>query len=269
MDTPEALVSCYYSAEQTLYERHFHNAYEVIYVCAGTALFRIGDASYRAGPHSLVFISKLEEHSVRILEGGYRRYCALLSSVQLDRMLDDPELKSVFISRPEGFRHCFDVSPIARSAESVFAGMAEEFGRPGPFSGAYLAALFRQLMILCYREKREQFPRPAKSFGSAVFEAQKYIDRSFTQELSLGELARRFYLSPSYLSHAFRDWTGYSPKQYIMLSRLSYAKELLLTTDLGVAEISARSGFGDVNNFIRSFKRLNGVTPNRYRRRNA
>jgi AraC-like DNA-binding protein len=54
-----------------------------------------------------------------------------------------------------------------------------------------------------------------------------------------------------------------------MLSRLSYAKELLLTTDLGVAEISARSGFGDVNNFIRSFKRLNGVTPNRYRRRNA
>lgn len=160
----------------------------------------------RAGPHSLVFISKLEEHCIRILEGGYRRYCVLLSPAQLDRMLGDPKLKSVFISRPEGFRHCFYIPYIARKAEAILAGMADEYDRPGPFSRAYLAALFRQLMILCYREKQTQFSLPAKSFNPAVFEVRKYIDRNFTREFSVGE-------------------------------------------------ISARSGFGDVNGFIRSFKK--------------
>lgn len=99
-----------------------------------------------------------------------------------------------------------------------------------------------------------------------MLEAQAYIDAHFCEALPLKKLARRFYISPSYLSHAFRDWTGYSPKQYIMLSRLSYARELLLTTGDGVAAVAARCGFGDVNNFIRSFRQETGLTPAAYRR---
>ena len=50
-----------------------------------------------------------------------------------------------------------------------------------------------------------------------------------------------------------------------MLHRISRAKELLTETDLPVAEAAYRSGFSDVNNFIRTFKRDTGLTPLRYR----
>ncbi len=78
--------------------------------------------------------------------------------------------------------------------------------------------------------------------------------------------ARDFYLSPSYVSHAFRDRTGYSPKQYLVLCRLFYARELLLTTTQSVSQIAVRCGFGEVNNFIRTFRKHTDTTPAKYRR---
>ena len=58
---------------------------------------------------------------------------------------------------------------------------------------------------------------------------------------------------------------GYSPKQYIQLNRLSYAKELLETTSLQVSQIAVQCGFGDVNNFIRAFQEWFGMPPNHFR----
>ena len=217
----------------------------------------------------MVFISKLEEHSVQIVKGDYLRYYIQLSPDQLNGFLDDPKLKSVFISRPVGFRHCFDLSPVAPQVEELIAEIAGEFDHPSSFSRHYIAALFSQMMILCYRVRKEQFPLPPKTFGTAIFEAQKYIDSHFTQRLPIDDLARRFYISPSYLSHAFHEWTGYSPKQYIMLSRISYAKELLINEKLAVMDIAARCGFCDVNDFIRAFRKQTGVTPNLYRKKSS
>lgn len=259
------LLSCEYSTGETPCERHFHNSYELVYVCAGRARFRLGAAEYDAKPHSLLFIGKFEEHSVKTAD-GYRRYSVRVSPAQLDRLLDEPGLKAVFVSRSPRFCHCFDLTPAAERVEFLFSRMAEEYRNPSVFCDTYLSALFREMMVLCYRLCGEQFPRPSRPVGDAVFAAQKYIDLHFAQNLSLGELSQKFYVSSSYLSHAFRDWTGLSPKQYIMLSRISCAKELLVSEGLPVAETAARCGFGDVSNFIRSFKSETGVTPNTYRK---
>jgi transcriptional regulator GlxA family with amidase domain len=99
-----------------------------------------------------------------------------------------------------------------------------------------------------------------------VFEVQRFIDQHFAEPLTINDLTSRFYLSASYLSHAFKLWTGYSPQRYLMLCRLSYARELLLTTRRSVSEITLRCGFRDESNFIRSFKKECGLSPNRYRR---
>ena len=54
----------------------------------------------------------------------------------------------------------------------------------------------------------------------------------------------------------FGEWTGLQPpKQYILLSRIALARELLTTTDYDVADVAGRCGFGDVSNFIRYFKK--------------
>lgn len=50
-----------------------------------------------------------------------------------------------------------------------------------------------------------------------------------------------------------------------MRTRLSCAKELLTHTNQSVGEVAFHSGFSDVNNFIRTFRRETGMTPLRYR----
>lgn len=262
----DGLLACGYSLGGLPFETHFHNAHELVYIRQGAARFHIGGKAYEAGPQTLVCISKLEEHSVDILRRPYGRWCVQLTPAQLARAVEDPLLRALFASRPAGFCHVFPANGAAPEAEALLRAMTEEFESEHPFRRRRLASLFALLLIACYRAGGEHFPLPPRRAGEAVLGVQAYIDAHFCEELLLPDLARRFYLSPSYLSHAFRDWTGYSPKQYIMLSRLSYARELLITTGDSIAAVAALCGFGDVNNFARSFRRETGVSPSVFRR---
>ncbi len=262
-------LECTCSDRFSAYETHFHNAYELIYVHAGAARFRIGTSCYTASAGSLLIISKLEEHSMEILEAPYRRTYIQLTTSQLGRCLDEPRLKAVFSARPAGFRHLFDLSAVAAEADRLLGDIEAEYRTGGAFSERRLSALLQLLLILCRRTCPDQFPSSEQPLPEAVVRAQAYLDTHFTEPISLDELAGRLYLSPSYLSHSFRSWTGYSPKQYLMLSRLSYARQLLLTTTDSVTHIAAACGFSDVNNFIRSFKKETGHTPASYRKHGA
>ena len=255
---------CRYSELPLGFDRHFHNAHQLLYIVSGEVRVQVGSSVYGGQPGDLFVISRLEEHGTALEKGAYRRYTLQLSREGLDHALEDARLKSLFLRRPSGF--CHRLPDESRELEGLFHMMAEEDRVPRPFSGISQSALFCRLMVLCYRQDPGRFPLPAATPAGPVLEAQRYIDAHFTEELTMGELARHAFLSPSYLSHAFREWTGYSPKQYILLSRIALARELLTTTDYDVADIAGRCGFGDVSNFIRYFKKETGSTPGRYRR---
>ena len=266
MTASDVFLRCACSRGTEPYASHFHNAGELIYVSRGRAEYRVEGRCYEAEPGSVVCVSRLEEHSVRVVGEDSLRYYLQVTPSQLEGLLDEPRLKSIFISRPKDFCHCFSVGKAAPEAEALFCQLYGEYETPGPLSRAYLAALFQELMVLLYRACPERFPLPGKKMNPAVYKAQAYLDQNFTRDISIEKLAENLYVSVSYLSHSFREWTGMSPKQYVMLSRLSFSKELLMTTSLPVGEIAFRSGFEDANNFIRSFRRLTGMTPGAYRK---
>lgn len=267
MAPSDVFFQCACSQGTDPYAAHFHNTGELIYVSRGRAEYWVEGRRYEAEPGSVVCVSRLEEHSVRVVGEDSLRYYLQVTPSQLEGLLEEPRLKSVFISRPKGFCHCFSLGEAAGEAEEIFRRLYEEYENPGTLSRVYMTALFQGLMVILYRTCPERFPAPGRAVGSVVYRAQAYLDKNFTGNISIEKLAEELYVSVSYLSHVFREWTGMSPKQYVTLSRLSFSKELLMTTDLPVGEIAFRSGFGDVNNFIRSFRRQAGMTPGAYRRR--
>ncbi len=259
-------LSCVYSETEEPIARHFHSVYELIYIVQGAARFTIGDSCYQADAGSLLLISKLEEHDVQALRRPYRRYYLQLTPAQLERCLPDPRLRWVFVRRTQAFRHCFDLGEKAAEAHALLRQMTEEWQNPGPFCEERLSSLLTLLLILCQRQCPNQFPAPSRNLPDAVSKAQQYLDRHFAESVSLETLAGQLFISPSYLSHAFRQWTGYSPKRYLMLCRLSHARQLLLDTNAAVGEVSLQCGFQDVNNFIRAFRQETGLTPAAYRK---
>lgn len=86
---------------------------------------------------------------------------------------------------------------------------------------------------------------------------------------SIEELAEQCNVSTPQFISIFKNATGYSPYQYLTKTRISYAKELLLFTDLGIAEISNLTGYGDQNYFARIFKKSTGLSPSKFRSRES
>ena len=92
------------------------------------------------------------------------------------------------------------------------------------------------------------------------------IDKNFNSELSLSYFEKKYYRSKFHISKEFKKYIGMTINEYIILSRISYAKGLLKNTDLTVQEITFEVGMNNVSHFINLFKARENLTPLAYRK---
>jgi AraC family transcriptional regulator len=113
-----------------------------------------------------------------------------------------------------------------------------------------------------------RFPRPLVSGGLAPWQlrlARDAINTNLEEELPLEQIARECRLSVSHFARAFARSTGISPHRWLMQRRVEVAKDLMLTTETSLIEISFRCGFSDQSHFTRVFAEAAGETPGRWR----
>ena len=111
------------------------------------------------------------------------------------------------------------------------------------------------------------FPRPLVTGGLAPWQlrlARDTINAHLEGELSLEQLAQECRLSVTHFAKAFARSTGISPHRWLMRRRVDVAKDLMLTTDSSLVEISLKCGFSDQSHFTRVFAKAR-ETPGRWR----
>lgn len=91
------------------------------------------------------------------------------------------------------------------------------------------------------------------------------IDEAPGKDFRVDDLARTNGYSLEHFCRIFKKTKGISPNQYIVQSRLEFAKSLLLTSSMTVSEIAAVSGYNDVYFFSRQFSEKNGLPPSKFR----
>lgn len=91
------------------------------------------------------------------------------------------------------------------------------------------------------------------------------IHDSISRPVSVNELAASEHLSVSQFRAVFKNTTGMSPQEYIILAKLNYSCELLRQTDMSIKEVSMAVGYSDPGYFNRLFVRHFGLTPGAYR----
>lgn len=96
-------------------------------------------------------------------------------------------------------------------------------------------------------------------------QAQEFIAANYRGEVRLTELAKMAGMSPSSFSRFFKLRTGRSISDYIIGIRLDAASRELVTTRTPISEICYNSGFNNVSNFNRIFKKNKGYTPKEFR----
>jgi YesN/AraC family two-component response regulator len=93
-----------------------------------------------------------------------------------------------------------------------------------------------------------------------------FVDRSLADpNLGLAMVADRFRMTPQYISTFFKKNQGQNLLDYMTHKRIDTAKRLMDNRELTIAQIAQMVGYNNDVVFIRAFKKLEGVTPGKYR----
>lgn len=115
-------------------------------------------------------------------------------------------------------------------------------------------------MVRCMKEKTN------KQFRGLSEQIADIIRTEYDQELSLEIIGDRLHYNPNYLSSIFKKEFGTTFSDYLMSYRLEMAKKWLTETEMTIKEIAERLQYHNPQNFIRSFRKKELVTPGAYRK---
>ena len=105
------------------------------------------------------------------------------------------------------------------------------------------------------------------SVGFLINHVLQYVHAHYSEELSMNQVAKQFYVNPSYFSHLFSEQLNTTFTKYLNSYRIQKSKELLEDTRLRVYDVASMVGIEDYRYFVKVFKKSEGVTPSEYRNR--
>jgi two-component system, response regulator YesN len=122
----------------------------------------------------------------------------------------------------------------------------------------YVIEVFEKIADFIARRRKNQNERVYDRILS-------YIHENYSSDISLNSIGDAVGLSMQYISSIFKETSGVNFLDYLNSYRVERAKEMLSDTNLSIQDIGAKSGFNNANNFIRVFKKYEGITPGQFR----
>ena len=125
------------------------------------------------------------------------------------------------------------------------------------------------LNLLCSKVMTHaEFENAKHNDGILYQKVISYISEHYTENISLGQIAKLFGYNEKYLSHTLHELTGIQFRQLLAFYRIEHAKRLLENAHgTDITTIAMDSGYSALNTFHRTFKEITGLTPSEYRKR--
>lgn len=157
--------------------------------------------------------------------------------------------------------------------ESLYTAMLGENRRPTLAEPLYLDSLLETfLMRLLHQHSTVMsghLPKRETLAKHRLRRVKEFVEERLESAITLADLAQIAGGSVYHFSRAFKNTVGDSPYNYVLRRRAERAKVFLSTTDLALAEIASSCGFRNTLHLSKTFSRLIGVNPTRFRREEA
>jgi len=241
---------CAYGPADRPFEE-LHCSYNVAFVVDGAFAVRAPPGSAALGPGSVLLGNAGDPYTCAHDAGGGDVCVSFGYSRQL---LDDAGASLGLTPRFRG---------VSLGPAPVFAAIPA-IARVSPPS-LEEAALDLLARVLDADASTARLRRPRPADERRAVEALRHIDAHAAEPVSLAALAERARLTRFHFLRSFRAAVGATPHQSVLAARLRRAAKLLLETRLPVTEVALEAGFGDLSNFIRTFRRATGRSPRAFR----
>lgn len=246
---------------------HLHDQYEIYFLLSGDVNLFVNNACYHLEKGNMLFFNKTDIHKAVTISNDipYERITIHFNpSIISDIPLAKTDLLSCFEDKGKDGQR---IVLLDLNQSDYFTNTAIKMIQKldkGDY-GSDILPLTYLIQILymindLYFNKRQSLKNTMSDKIQATVE---YIDDHLTDNLSLDMISEDLSISKYHLCHTFKENTGTTIYQYIIVRRIALAKKLLLSGK-SVTEACHESGFNDYSNFIRTFKKETGVSPGNF-----
>ena len=248
------------------FDFHYHDFNKIIIFISGDVSYIIEGKSYNLKPWDILFVNNHDIHKPIINSSQtYERIIIWINSKFLEshnyencdltkcfKLVDEKRLNLIRLNN-DFQKELKDLIYLLESSLN-----SKEFG-----STLLSNSLFIQLIIYLNRihiyNKYIQDENIFK-YDKEIENILLYINQNLSEDLSIGTLSQKFFISRYYLMHKFKKETGYTLHNYILSKRLFKAKELI-KSGTPITTASMQCGFNDYSSFLRSFKKTFNCSP--------
>ncbi|WP_340023673.1 AraC family transcriptional regulator [Paenibacillus sp. FSL K6-1096] len=249
-----------------LFMSHSHNYDELTLILEGEGYYSSLDQNIKVAKGDLILIPSGLHHgfvctepwqgiSVHFYHDKLPAYCQYLFH-NAEREQD--RIRSAYLSEDD-----------MRWAEMSLLQLEKEWKLDSYNADSYvLMRVAMETILLLFQRNRVTTLMPhVLDDQLTIQEVLKEIHAGYHTQITVSELAARYFLSESNLRKKFTELMGVSPKQYMINLRLREAKRLLLQTDKAVEIISHEVGFTSSSRFYHFFVKAEGTTPLEWRKK--
>ena len=255
---------------------HNHVFFELIYVLAGKCTQKIGEQPIEMGEGDITIISPNVKHSITVFDDSIiinlliRRNT--FEDIFFDFLRNNNLLSNFFINNLYKEQRNDYIIFRTDKDEEIRNSILEMFLEYQNRSRYYSNILNNLLMVFFARllrsyEKNVELPSLLKRETLRHIEMITYIQDNYT-EITLEKVSSRFHFSSPHCSKVIKEATGLTFTQLLQKIRLERAENLLINTNISIADIGNSVGYPTVEHFIRLFKKKNEISPSQYRKNN-
>ncbi|HIW56908.1 MAG TPA: AraC family transcriptional regulator [Firmicutes bacterium] len=260
-----------YNTPYAMKNSHMHDYYEIYYLMTGTRRYFINHTLYNLEAGDVVLVNKGDLHLTTTVsnEKYHERYLMTFNDEFVDIVCSHNMDKKTFLE-------CFNVKkiriPVSKryAFEALLHKLNAEHNRDDAYSKYLSYSHMSELIIFldrCINHKIVPF-EDISVHEERIQHVCKYITNYYNQQITLADISKMAYMSPTYFSKKFKKVTGFGFNEYLNNVRIKMAASMLAETQYSVTEIARFCGYKDSNYFGDVFKKLMGVSPSKYRKNN-
>ena len=242
------------------FEWHYHDFHKIIVFVSGKVTYHIEGKAYHLKPQDILLVSQGAIHKPEIDPSvPYERYIFWirddLSCQELNTCFQKANDRSFNLVRAD--------SALQERLKDLLPEIEQTLQNKHFGDTVLRNALFTQFMIYINRIFLRTSSSPDKktySSDTQVEQLLKYINRNLSENLSIDQLANRFFFSKYHMMRKFKNETGYTIHNYITSKRLLMARSLI-SQGMPVMKAAQASGFHDYTTFVRAYKKQFGKAP--------
>lgn len=249
-------------------QSHFHDFYEIFYLLEGERRYFINHTIFDVQPFDVILVNKGDVHLSQSLTPVKYARCLITFS---DDFLDElgPEFDKAFLMKVFENKK-FHVPESMQNSVNMLIHRAENKLHNDDIYSQYTAKLNLLELLVTFNKLSSKSSSPMMDnfsvYEDRIQDVCHYICNYYNEQITLDQMARIAYMSPTYFSKKFKKVTGFGFKEYLNNIRIKMATNMLTETQYSITEIAAYCGYHDSNYFGDVFKKLTGVSPNKYRK---